>query len=163
MCMGATRGASGAGSVGGGGTGAGAGAGAGRVERAPLTDGPPVVACEATDWRRLAASAGSGDAVLGAGRAGGIPFAGRPENMASMVGRSAAPNGVERKSLGRAATPVSAHRRRESGRGLTCDVGREATPGQESDTVVGERVAIKVCPRTLFLARPSWERPSLTQ
>lgn len=118
MCMDAARGASGAGSVCWGGTGTGAGAGAreGGVERAPPTDEPPVVACDATDWRRPAASAGSGDAVLGAARAGGSLFAGRPVNMASIVGRSAAPNGVERKSLGSAVlNPFNAHRRRESG------------------------------------------------
>lgn len=107
--MGAARGASGAGNVGGGGTGADADTGAGDAERAPLADEPPVVACEATDWRRFAASAGFGDAVLGAVRAGGIPFVGRPANMASMVGRRAAPNGVERKSLGSAKTTVIAH------------------------------------------------------
>ena len=101
MCTGAVSGASAAGTC--------------RV--APLDaesvlpgDGPPVVACAATDWRTLAASAGSG-VVRGAGR-DGTPFAGRPANMASMDGRSAAPNGVARKSLGSAVGPHSVSRRR---------------------------------------------------
>lgn len=96
ICIGAARGASAAGIGRVGTIGAGAGTGAGGAESAPPRDGrPPIVACAATDWRRSASSSGPA----------GTPFAGRPVNMASMVGRSAAPNGVERKSLGSAVTP----------------------------------------------------------
>ena len=148
--MGAARGASGAGSVSGGGTAArtGAGAGAGGVERALLLDGPAVVACAATDWRTLAASAGLSIGVLGVVRAGGTPFAAGAVNMASMVGRSAAPNGVERKSLGSAATLSAPTFDENNEKGLTCNVGREAAARQESKTVIGERVTVKVCART---------------
>lgn len=103
MCIGAASGASAAGIGHVGAAGAGANAGAGpRAGRAGPP--PPIVACAATAWKRFAASAGS-RAVLGAWCAG-TPFAGRPVNMASMVGRSAAPNGVERKSLGSAAIHI---------------------------------------------------------
>ena len=70
---------------------------------------PEAYACAATACKRADASAGSGDAAaacwstagLGAGGdVGAVPGVGR-RNIASIVGRSAAPNGVERKSEGR--------------------------------------------------------------
>ena len=70
---------------------------------------PDAYAWDATAWRRADASAGSGDtagaswsaAGLGAGEGVGVaPGVGR-RNIASIVGRRAAPNGVERKSEGR--------------------------------------------------------------
>lgn len=67
-------------------------------------------ACEATDRRSCEASAGLGDAAAAAAAASGVglnvaglgavPRIG-PRNMASIVGRSADPKGVERKSEGK--------------------------------------------------------------
>ena len=72
----------------------------------------------ATAWRREAASAGFGDALTAACAAAGVgckvagvgavPGAGR-RNMLSMVGRKAAPKGVERKSEGRSMHTISFH------------------------------------------------------
>ena len=70
---------------------------------------PVEYACDATAWRSAEASAGLGEAdsaalrVSGAGiwgMAGPAPGTGR-RNIASIVGRRAAPKGVERKSEGR--------------------------------------------------------------
>lgn len=63
---------------------------------------PFVAAREATAWRRAEASWGLGDAdaAAGEGVAGAAPGAGR-RYILSIVGRRAAPNGVERKSAGR--------------------------------------------------------------
>ena len=72
---------------------------------------PVEYACEATACRSADASAGLGAAdaaccsAVGEGAAGGVgalPGVGR-RNIASMVGRRAAPKGVERKSEGRSA------------------------------------------------------------
>jgi len=52
------------------------------------------------------------------------------------------------------------------GEGITFDIGRDTTPGQESDAIIGKRVAVKVCPRTflssVLVVHPE-NRGSLTQ
>ena len=84
----------------------------GKVDGVGAESDPEEYAWEATAWRRAEARAGLGEAeaaalrVSGAGicicgvAAGAAPGTGR-RNMASMVGRKAAPKGVERKSEGR--------------------------------------------------------------
>lgn len=71
---------------------------------AAVLDGWPRAACEATAWRIDAVSWESGveEDGGGVGAMGGVDAAGEgPLNMASIVGRSAAPSGVERKFAGR--------------------------------------------------------------
>ena len=59
-------------------------------------------ACDATAWRIEAASCGFGEAFAAGTEGGGTgaPGDGR-RYIASIVGRNAAPNGVDRKSVGR--------------------------------------------------------------
>lgn len=66
------------------------------AEEAPLT----LAAREATAWRRADVSCGFGVCGVTGVVAAGVAPVGR-RNMASMVGRREAPNGVERKSAGR--------------------------------------------------------------
>lgn len=87
-------------------TGAGGAPGA----EVPAEDGVVEKAREETAWRSCDARAGFGGAVAVADAASGVglnmagvgvaPATGR-RNMASMVGRSAAPKGVDRKSEGK--------------------------------------------------------------
>lgn len=89
--------------------------GAGERGREVGADREPVeYACAATAWRSADASAGLGEAdaacwsAFGEGAMGGVgaaPGTGR-RNIASIVGRRAAPKGVERKSEGRSVRNV---------------------------------------------------------
>ena len=99
--------------------------------------------CEATACSIALASWGSwGLAVVGVGVA--TPGEG-PRNMASIVGRSAAPNGVERKSLGRSLISCEYSTLDEMVEEmLTLDKWRDTLSSQKSDAIVSERIAVEV-------------------
>lgn len=90
-----------------------------------------------TDWRREAPS------WLSAGGRWAWPSTGRLY-IASMVGRNAAPKGVDKKSLGRS-TFVSWGSMKPSKDDYTFDGLWYGATRKESNDVIGERITIEVC------------------